>query len=170
MSSGRSSSDFSSTQVEELSLSGAALVGLLRAVLGEGVPFTFRAKGFSMSPFIRDGDLVTVSPLQDALPRLGDIVAFVGPGGERLIIHRVVGTRGDFHLLRGDATSEVDGLVREGDILGRVTQVERDGQEIRLGLGPERFLIAIMTRSGLLSHVVYPACRLLRSITKRRQH
>jgi hypothetical protein len=120
-----------------------------------------------MFPSIRDGDTVTVSPLQNASPRLGDGLAFVGPGGERLIIHRVVGTRGDSYLARGDATSEADGLVREENILGRVTRVERDGQEIRLGLGPERFLIAILTRSGLLSRVAFPACRLFRSITRR---
>jgi hypothetical protein len=167
LNSGRSSPARSSTEVDEMSFSGAALVEFLRAVLGKGVPFTFRAKGLSMSPFIRDGDVVTVSPLQDAMPRLGDVLAFVGPGGERLVIHRVVGGGCDSYLVRGDATSEVDGLVREGDILGRVTGVERDGQEIRLGLGPERLLIAILTRSGLLSHVVSPACRLLRSITKR---
>lgn len=169
MNSGRSSPARSSTEVHELSFSGTDLVELLRVVLGKGVPFTFRAKGFSMFPSIRDGDIVTVSPLQDAVPRLGDVLAFVGPGGERLIIHRVVGTQGDAYLARGDATSEADGLVREEDVLGRVTYVERDGQETRLGLGPERFLIAILTRSGLLSHLVLPVCRLLRSITKRTQ-
>jgi hypothetical protein len=65
----------------ELSLSGPALVKLLRAVLDKGAPVRFSAKGFSMSPFIKNEDVVTLSPLQDASPSVGDVIAFLGRRG-----------------------------------------------------------------------------------------
>jgi len=48
----------------ELQLSGPSLVELLRSVLDKGVPFRFQAKGFCMTPFIKDGDVITVFPLE----------------------------------------------------------------------------------------------------------
>ncbi len=63
----------------ELKLSGPDLIELLQAVLDKGVPFRFRAKGFSMTPFIKDGDVITIFPLEGSRPRLGDIVAFTHP-------------------------------------------------------------------------------------------
>lgn len=151
----------------ELSLSGPALVDLLQAVLNRGAPFRFRAKGFSMSPFIRDGDVVIVSPLAGTSPGLGSVVAFVHPETERLVVHRVVGKRGDSYLIRGDNAPEEDSLVPEGNILGWVRRVERDGKRVFLGLGPERFLIAFLTRRGLLLPLLLPVWRLLRPIIRR---
>ena len=49
-----------SKKTEGLSLSGYVLIELMKAVLEKNVPFRFRGKGFSMSPFIRDGDVITI--------------------------------------------------------------------------------------------------------------
>jgi hypothetical protein len=38
------------------------LVELARAVLAKGKSFRFHAPGLSMTPFIRDGDFVTIGP------------------------------------------------------------------------------------------------------------
>ena len=78
----------------EFSLSGPALIKLLRAVLERGAPFRFRARGFSMSPFIRNGDVITVSPLSAASPRIGDVAAFIHPRTRRLVVHRIIGKKG----------------------------------------------------------------------------
>ena len=133
----------------ELSLPGPALVKLLRAVLDKGALFRFQAKGFSMSPFIEDGDVLTLSPLAGASPRRGDVVAFRRPQRGKLVIHRVVEKRGTSYLIRGDNSPKGDGLVPKANILGYVTKVERDGKKVFLGLGPERFLIAFLLRRGL---------------------
>ena len=61
----------------ELFLTGPVFIELLQATLAEGAPFTFRARGSSMHPFIKDGDVITVSPLGEDSPGLGDVVAFV---------------------------------------------------------------------------------------------
>lgn len=150
-------------EVEELALSGPALLELLQAVLARGAPFRFRASGPSMFPFIRDGDVVTVAPLQGTRPHWGEVVACIRPGQDRLVIHRVVGRRGNSYLVKGDAASGVDGLVQELDILGRVIRIERRGAEVRIGLGPERYVIAILVRSGLFPRVIFPLARWFRS-------
>jgi hypothetical protein len=152
----------------ELSLSGTSLVDLFRAVLEKGVRFRFQAKGFSMSPFIKDGDVVTVSPLSDRSPGIGDVVAFIHQGTGKLVVHRLVGKRGDSYLIKGDNSPETDGLIPKANILGCVRKVERDGKKVFLGIGPERFLIAFLTRTGLLFPLLVPVWRLIRPIFRLR--
>lgn len=144
----------------ELSLSGVALAQLMREVLAKGVSFRFRARGWSMMPFILDGDVISISPLSGR-PGLGQVVAFIRPSDNQLAVHRVVGHRGSACLLQGDSGPEVDGLVPHTAILGCVTSVERDGRHIRLGLGVERFAIALLQRRNLLQRSVYCLSRFL---------
>ena len=143
-----------------LSLSGPALVDLLGAVMERGARFRFQARGFSMSPLIKDGDVVTVSPLLNRYPGLGDIVAVIHQKTGSLVVHRLVGKQGGAYLVKGDNAAERDESVAKENILGWVTQVERKGKRIFLGLGPEKFLIAVLTRTGLL----FPIWRLVRPI------
>jgi hypothetical protein len=104
-----------------------------------------------MAPFIRDGDVITVSPLENSLPGVGEVVAFVRPEDGNLVVHRIVGRRGRASLVQGDSVAEgTDGLVPAACLVGRVTRVERDGREVWLGLGPERTAIAWLSRMGLL--------------------
>ena len=151
----------------ELKLSGVDLIELLRAVLDKGLPFRFRAKGLSMSPFIKDGDVITVSPLTDDSTRLGDVVAFIRPRMKTLVIHRVVGKRGEYFHIKGDNTLYTDELIPITNILGRVARVERNGKEVLLGLGPERFLIAFLTRRSLLLPLLSPVWKMVRPIVRR---
>jgi len=153
---------------EELPLSGTAFVTLLRAVLDRGVAFRFRATGFSMSPFIRNGDVLTVSPLSGR-PRLGDVVAFVKQETGGLAIHRVVATSAEGCLIKGDNSSRHDGHVSEANILGRIAKVERNGKKILLGLGPERYLIGVLARKGLLIPLFLPIPRRLKTLLRRMQ-
>lgn len=133
-----------------LNLSTAALCAFLRAVLSKGVSFRFRAKGFSMSPCISDGDVVTVAPLSGRALRLGDTVAFINLHADKLAVHRIVGRQGDAFLVKGDNAPAADGLIRRADILGRVIGVERGGRRVSLGLGPEKLAIALLNRYGIL--------------------
>lgn len=143
-------------------LSAAALSELLQGVLAKGCPFRFQAKGFSMSPCIKDGDVVTVSPFSNTIPRCGDIVAFINSHTKLLAVHRVVAKRDGSFFIKGDNVSETDGLIRAADILGHVTELERDGKSVYLGLGPERFMIALLNRRGLLFPLLVSLGRILR--------
>jgi hypothetical protein len=151
----------------ELALSGPALAAFLEAVLDKGTSCRFRATGVSMFPFIRGGDVVTVSPLPHTPLRHGDVAAALLPGNSGVVLHRVVGRRRGLYLIKGDARTEVDGWIPRHDLLGRVTSVERAGKSITFGLGRERVLVAALTRSGLLPRLVFPLGRAIRSLLER---
>lgn len=129
-----------------------------------------------MSPFIRDGDVITVAPLS---PRggsgawtcgNGQVVALANPVNRRLVVHRVVGRRESSFLVQGDNLPEPAKTTFDRDcILGRVVRVERGRRRIRLGLGPERFAIAFLSRVGLLIPAVARAGVMVRFLRKRRQ-
>jgi hypothetical protein len=153
---------FKSKKGEELSLSGQALTELLKSVLAKRMCCRFRVKGFSMSPFIRDGDVVTVAPLGSGGLGLGDMVVFLSVRGGGPVIHRVIGKCDGSYLLKGDNLPEPDGKVPPANILGYIKTVERSGKRISVGLGPEKALIALLTRTGLLSPMLSPFRKALR--------
>jgi len=147
---------------KQLSVPGPALAKLLRATLAEGRPFRFRAKGFSMDPFIRDDDVITVWPLADHSPGLGDVVAFIQENAERLLVHRVIRARGNSYVIKGDNSAGADGVTSRANILGRVKRVERNDRRVLFGFGPERFLIAFLSCMGLMVPLVRIASKLRR--------
>jgi signal peptidase I len=127
---------------------------LMQAVHAKELPFRFRAGGHSMAPFIRDGDVICVSPLASRTPRPGDVVAFIHPETRLLCIHRVLSIKEEGFLIRGDNMPErPDGRIPREAIVGRVTRVERAGRKVRLGLGPERLLLALLIRCGGLAAI-----------------
>ncbi len=128
---------------------------LMEAVLARGAPFRFQASGFSMFPFIRDDDLITIAPRPERI-RSGEVVAFVNPCGAKLTVHRVVQVLRAGYLLQGDNLPEPDGVVPHDDILGRVIRVEHCGQRMWLGLGFERAAIAFLSRRGWLIPLLAP--------------
>ncbi len=144
-----------------MALSGSALQELLRAVLDRGVPFRFTALGFSMHPFIQDGDTVTVSPRSGEEIRAGDVVAFCQPGTGRLVVHRVLTRASGGYLLRGDNALEEDDLIPPQRVFGLVTRVERRGRKVLVGRGPERRLIAWLARRGLLQPLICRAWQVI---------
>jgi hypothetical protein len=163
----RTRPEFVIVKGSELPLSGRALVEILRAVLDKGAAVRFQAKGFSMSPFIKNMDVVTISPLQGKRPGLGDIIAFVHKETDGLCVHRIVRATSGVYITKGDNISETAECVPRENILGFVGKVEREGREAFLGLGPERFLIAFLGRRGLLLPLLLPVWKVIRPIMKR---
>jgi len=149
----------------ELSLSAPELAGLLREVLAKGTAVRFLANGYSMTPFIRHGDIITVSPCTPADLCPGDIAAFATSAGDRLIVHRIVGNRGNAFLAKGDNAIKADGLCPKSQVLGRVTRIERHGHDVHLGLGAERKIIALLSRIGVFPFLLTPTRSLLRAAT-----
>src|SRR3972149_9018543 len=85
----------------------ADFVELSEEIMDKGACLRFRARGFSMRPFIRDGDFITVSPIENSSIRIGDVV-FYSTAENKVIAHRVIkkyGKNGNVKLLiKGDAT------------------------------------------------------------------
>ena len=149
-----SSSDISESQYVfqggELGLSNLGQLELLLAIVESGVALRTTARGFSMQPFIRDKDVLTISPITTMQPSLGDVVAFTKPGTGKLAIHRIIGRTNDGWLIRGDNSLDPDGVVATENIIGRVYRVERQGKEAHLGIGKAGKLIAILNRGSAL--------------------
>jgi hypothetical protein len=138
----------------ELHLSNQGQLELLRAMVERGRSLRTRVRGFSMSPFIRDDDVLTIATMNGRAPRIGEVVAFILPDMGRLAIHRIVARVGAGWLLRGDNSAKADGVVARENILGVVTRVERNGHDVRLGQGAQARLIAWLQRAHVLMRVV----------------
>jgi len=135
---------------EETQLSSETVRELLMAVLEHGKQFRFRAGGMSMFPFIRNGDVATITPLGPGDPRLGDVVAFLQITNSSLTLHRVVGAEGHRYELRGDSAMQSDGMIPVENILGKAVRVERHGRDVRLGIASGNRAIAALSRWGML--------------------
>jgi len=98
----------------------------------------FQARGFSMHPFIRDFDVVTVSPLPRRSLRAGDVIAFRQPCSGSLVLHRIQRVGPEGFLVRGDNLPAPDGLVSVHDVIGLVTLAERDGAVTYRAVGAYR--------------------------------
>ena len=103
------------------------------ALLREGQAVRFRAAGLSMEPSIRDGDAITVSPVQRGAARVGDVLLYRADG--RLLAHRVIGRAEGADgvlLVRADAPGWEVERVAESDVLGRIERIDRNGRGVRL--------------------------------------
>ncbi len=78
-----------------------------------------------MTPTIRDGDVITVSPLKDIMPRRGDVLAFRHPDRPQMLVHRVLHVKANDYFIKGDNCPAADGWVPAKNILGLITRVER---------------------------------------------
>ena len=132
---------------------------MVTELLERGHSARFQAPGRSMHPTIREGEKITVEPVEPRAVRTGDIILYRTKTG--VIAHRVIRiVQRDFfseaalraersvlkprpspsqpsslspqHLffLRGDASVNCDRPVEGRQILGKVVSVERDGRLI----------------------------------------
>jgi len=145
-----------------LLLSGQSLGELLQAVLERGASFRLKASGYSMSPFIKDGDMITLSSTNPSVLHRGQVVAFVHPETKKFFVHRIIDIKDDFFITKGDKCMQVDGPISGQHILGVVTAVERRGNKINLGLKAGKGLISFLSGKKLL----HPLRRFLRKALK----
>jgi uncharacterized repeat protein (TIGR01451 family) len=101
---------------------------LSRELLGEGNSIRFQARGASMSPAIRDGEIVHVKSAVPAELRKGDVVLVKGEMGFRL--HRLVlaDAEQDVFVTRGDCGQQDDPAVSGEEIVGTAV-----AKEVRVG-------------------------------------
>lgn len=111
----------------------AAFAELSVQILLAGRALRFRASGGSMSPLVRDGDVVLVRPVEPSSVEVGDVVLCASPAG-RVVVHRVVARldspAGPRFTVQGDQVVKPDGIIPAAQVYGRVAAVERAGARI----------------------------------------
>jgi len=147
----------------QLKLSGEEFADLSTEVIAASASIRFRARGGSMSPFIRAADVLTVDPVRPEELARGDVVLYRSVGG-RALAHRVLGRRGDRFLIRGDGSTGKCDIVSCHEILGKVVRIDRDGTMVP----PRRMLALAWARMPALCRRPLVACaRALRNLHRR---
>lgn len=153
--------------MDTLHIEAADFAALAAELLGAGRAIRFSARGSSMSPFIRDGDIVTVRPARAADLRPGSVALFVRPDGE-VMLHRVLGldqrANPPVIIARGDArTGPCDTFVPDG-LLGQAASARRGARTIRLDPPLARWLGLLWARTQPLGATLMAAARGMRRI------
>lgn len=128
---------------EVRSCEGSDFLRLATEILTRGEVLRFRARGGSMYPWIKSGDLVEVEPIQASGVRLGDSV-LCRHGENRAIVHRVIsiGTQQGVTVLttKGDSARLPDRPVLPEQVLGRVVAIHKGATRVQVGRGWGRLL------------------------------
>ena len=139
----------------ETKIESAQLADLVRLASEQGFASSFKVVGSSMMPFIHSGDKVCVAPIEKNEIRMGDVLAFVFGEDCHMLIHRVLKLSNEGFLCKGDNQSQNgDGWISYEDVIGKVTEIRRNGKVVKLGLGGERRLIARLSISNYLIPIV----------------
>jgi signal peptidase I len=104
---------------------------------------TLRVSGSAMRPSLEDGDLVTIEPVNSHSVHTGDIILYQSLR-DTALIHRIVRLEqrasGRFVVTRGDASVSLDVPVPIHHVMGRVTTIDRDGEQIELPVQATGFM------------------------------
>lgn len=136
-------------------------------VLREFGELRFVARGASMLPSIRPGDMLVVRQARVDEIRMGDVVLYVR--NECFYAHRAICLDSQLRLTtRGDALAQADPLIDESELLGLVTAVIRGLKTIRLTQeqgARARFLRWALHRSDFATQCLLRSYRLVARCT-----
>lgn len=136
----------------------AAILEVVSEILIGNNVLRLGVSGNSMLPFIRDGDVVLVEPVETGSIGQGDVILYRNDS-EGLLVHRVVrvGREGDRLSLAigGDALAELDGIFPGERVLGRVRMVERGGRQIQLDTGVWGVIGSLWLHFPRLCRIIY---------------
>jgi hypothetical protein len=121
-----------------------AFAGLSADLLRLGKTLRFQARGSSMQPLVRDGDILLVQPAGCHRIRVGDVVLCSSQAEHRVIVHRVVRKRltrdGMRYLVQGDQVSHPDGWMSDEQIFGQLIAIDRNDLQIDIRQPMLKFL------------------------------
>lgn len=116
----------------------------------------FKARGSSMRPFIKDGDIVEVQPIGNTSIKSGDVLLFKS-SPETICLHRVIKIKGNKFTIKGDASRRIDGIVESQNIIGKLNSIERNGSPVQItGISVNRILNRLFAFSQLWHAIANP--------------
>ena len=132
------------------------------------------ASGYSMFPFMRNGDVQTISPVPIEEIKVGDVAVFERDND--WISHRVIDIRKTKNeitlILRGDTCIQIDPLVTKANYIGKTVGFERKGEEFLLDSKKYKSISRFIFLVGKgYSYFFYLAGKIISRIPKRlRKH
>lgn len=115
-----------------------------------------------MNPTLHEADLLEIVPYGEQTVRIGDVILFLPPEGEQLIVHRVISITSEGIRTRGDNNTNNDPwLLQPESITGRAVAAWR-GQKNRQIIGAcPGWLMAHLARWQriLVQHLFFPLLR-----------
>jgi hypothetical protein len=154
--------------LSETAASAADAAELAVQSLRRGNALRLLARGGSMLPFLRDGDVLTVRAASGAEARIGDVICYEPPAGG-LCLHRVVARRERDLVTRGDALAYVD-VVPDAAVLGVVVARERHGRRVALDTPAARRRARLVVRLAPAVAWLLPLARGLRRAARKVWH
>ncbi|MCP4117798.1 MAG: hypothetical protein GY737_20850 [Desulfobacteraceae bacterium] len=112
-------------QVDKVEFSSVIAGILVCEFVDKGKNITFKAKGNSMLPFIKDGDTIKIAPYIENTPEVGDIVAYIDSNTRKLVVHRLIQLSEEQFIAKGDNCLHRDGPQFTTDILGYVVNIHQ---------------------------------------------
>jgi signal peptidase I len=117
--------------------------------------------GASMMPWVRPGDIAMICKADAETLRCGHVVLF--RRSNSLFVHRIVEKKGPQDaaqiFVKGDAHPTSDGLMEQGELLGRVVWLYRNGRRIDLEARGQRVLGLFISRLSLYGWSWHPAVK-----------
>jgi signal peptidase I len=124
--------------------------------------------GTSMLPWVRPGDIAMIRTANAETLRCGQVVLF--RRNDSLFVHRIVNKKGPLEaaqiFVKGDAHPTSDGLMEQGELLGRVVWLYRKGRRIDLEARGQRALGLFLSRLSLYGWSWYPAVKFAANVTR----
>lgn len=103
---------------------------LASQILRRGKSLRIKARGGSMTPFFRDGDIACITPVDGQGVRVGDVICYEETPA-RLFLHRVVSYHRTHIVAKGDALASAV-VILPRQVLGKIRAIERHGRVRRL--------------------------------------
>ena len=127
------------------------------------------ASGYSMFPFMRNGDLLTISPVPIEEIQIGDVAVF--ESNNDWISHRVIDIRKTNNeitlILRGDTCIQLDPLVTKANYIGKTVAFERGGKVYEVGSKKNKRIARVILSLGLVYNSTFYYCGRMLSLSLR---
>ena len=150
-------------KIETLNFEREDFTSIAQEVLGRGRILKFKAKGGSMSPFIRNGDVVEVVPVKGKM-NFGDIIFYRSSYGNP-VVHRVIHRNTESIITKGDSVPSSDQPIFSKQVLGLVVAVEKNGWCIRLDRPMVRLLNILVATISPFSSLIYPSLKFIKPLS-----
>jgi signal peptidase len=156
--------------MRKLVISQAELAVLSNEVLRQGGCFCFHAKGQSMWPFLRDGDMITVQSVAPEDLGVRDIVLFLRANSNP-VVHRIVGkaleNAGLVFRTQGDTLFGPAEIVHSDRVLGKAIAFARNGRTHCLDSWPYRIAAYLWYKFRVLARPILVLRRVYRRMASR---